>query len=138
MLGTNEVDAIAVTACNGTMDQEEYAFMNNVVCFVTTDSLGQGDRDLGQKLMGNFMRLLNEGETVPVAIFLMNAGVRLACTGSAVLESLRKLQARGTEVMACQTCIDAMGLQKDVQVGLVAGMTDFLDLAAKYRVLTIS
>lgn len=112
--------------------------MKETVCFITTDSLGRGDHELGRRLMANFLRLLGEGEQVPVAIFCMNAGVRLVCADSPVLESLRKLQERGTEVMACQTCINEFGLQQAVQVGMVAGMADFLELAARYQVLTIA
>lgn len=112
--------------------------MQDTVCLVTTDSLGQGDPGLGEKLLANFFRLLADGATVPITVFLMNSGVRLATTGSPVLASLGKLQSRGTEVLSCQTCIDFFGLQQEVRVGLVAGMADFLELAARHRVLTIS
>jgi intracellular sulfur oxidation DsrE/DsrF family protein len=112
--------------------------MNNTVCFITTDSLGQGDYELGKRLLGNFLRLLSEGDDPPVAIFCMNAGVRLVCNDSPVLAFLQKLQAQGCEVLACQTCIDMFDLQKQVQVGLVAGMADFLDLTIRHKVLTIS
>jgi intracellular sulfur oxidation DsrE/DsrF family protein len=112
--------------------------MQDTVCFITTDSLGQGDHELGQKLMSNYLRLLSECASVPVAIFLMNAGVRLSCSGSQVLASLRILQERGTEILSCQTCINTYNLQKEVQVGLVAGMADFLELAGKYKVFTVA
>lgn len=111
--------------------------LEETVCLVTTDSLGQGDRELGKELLANFFRLLAEGESVPVSIFLMNAGVYLAVSGSRVLDSLNALQARGTEVLSCQTCINSYALQQEVRVGLVVGMADFLELAAQYKVLTI-
>ncbi|HHW10046.1 MAG TPA: transcriptional regulator [Firmicutes bacterium] len=112
--------------------------MADFVYLVTTDALGQGDRALGKKLIGNFFRLLAEQEPLPVAVFLMNAGVKLAAAGSPVINHLRKLEERRVEILSCQTCVNYYGLERDIAVGLVQGMTDLLALAARYRVITIA
>ena len=56
--------------------------------FITTETLGRGDRELGGVLMKNFLYTLARQDDAPVAIMLMNDGVRLACAGSASLDDL--------------------------------------------------
>jgi len=52
--------------------------------------------------------------------------VKLACEGSAVVESLRALEKRGTRLILCRTCLDYFGLMDKVAVGPVGIMTDIV------------
>ena len=112
--------------------------MNDKVFLVTTDSIGQGSRELGGKLAGNFIRLLAQGPNMPKAIFFLNRGVYLACAGSEALGHLKVLQERGVEILCCQTCVDYYSLQQEVQVGLVVGMAELLVLTQEHQVITIA
>ena len=92
--------------------------------FITTDRLGKGDDELGAVLMKNFLYTLARQDVPPLAVMLMNGGVRLACTGSASLDDLTLLAEKGVPVKACGTCLDYFGLTEQLQVGVVGAMSD--------------
>jgi hypothetical protein len=97
------------------------------VLIFRTDGLGSTDvTDLPPRLAATFLRLLREGDMRPKAICFYTDGVRLACTGSAVLEPLRALEAEGVRLILCSTCLETLRLRDQVQVGIVGGMGDIL------------
>ncbi len=53
-------------------------------------------------------------------------GVKLVCEGSPELEQLQALQAKGIELIICQTCFNYFRLADKVKVGIVGGMPDIL------------
>ena len=102
---------------------------------LAADRLGQGDDDLGRLLMKGFIYALSEGEKLPRRIILMNSGARLAAEGSASLESLRRLEARGVEILACGTCLDFFALKDALGVGRVSNMYEIVALLIEGAVL---
>ncbi len=112
--------------------------MGDKVVLITTDSLGHGDWELGRELAGTFLGLLAEARDVPKAIFFMNRGVFLPAADPPSIAALRTLQERGVEILTCFSCVDFYNLRQDIQVGLVVGMADFLELAIDHQVLTMA
>jgi selenium metabolism protein YedF len=98
------------------------------VVFVNSDRIGEGDDELGAKLMGSFLYSLARTPNRPDVLVLMNAGVRLACHGSTALDDLRLLASDGTQVYACGTCLDWLGLKDRLMVGEVGNMNDTVAL----------
>ena len=94
------------------------------VVFINSDRIGEGDDELGHKLMGSFLYSLARTEPRPDAIALMNGGVRLACEDSAALDDLRLLVADGVRLYSCGTCLDWLGLKERLAVGEVGTMND--------------
>jgi selenium metabolism protein YedF len=92
--------------------------------FIVTDRLGRGSDELGGILMKSFIYSLARNETKPVAVMLMNEGVRLACEGSSSLDDLKLLSEAGVPVKACGTCLDFLGLSDKLVVGEVGNMAD--------------
>lgn len=90
-----------------------------------SDRLGQGDETLGTLLMKSFLATLLEVEP-PAALVCLNRGVFLVTSGSPVLEPLRQLEERGTEILACGTCLDFYERRQDLQVGKVSNMFTIL------------
>lgn len=91
---------------------------------VTTETLGRGSEELGGKLMGNFLSTLPElGESL-WRVILLNGGVKLAATPGKSLDSLKALEAAGTDVLVCGTCLDFYGLLEAKQVGQTTNMLD--------------
>lgn len=91
---------------------------------VTTETLGRGSDELGGKLMGNFLSTLPElGESL-WRVILLNGGVKLAATPGKALDSLKALEAAGTDVLVCGTCLDFYGLLEAKQVGQTTNMLD--------------
>lgn len=105
-----------------------------IVVLLPGDVIGQGDDALGAKLMFNFIATLPElGETL-WRVILLNAGVKLATEGSAVLDKLQGLERAGVSILVCGTCLDHFGLMQKKGVGETTNMMDVvtsLQLATK-------
>ena len=112
--------------------------MKNKVILVSSDQLGKGDKELGEGVLETFFTLLKQREDLPAAIFCMNRGVFTLTEQSFVSVHLKELEEKGVEVIACKTCVDYYGVEKQLIAGKISGMPAFLDLAAKYEVITIS
>ncbi|MGM0423722.1 MAG: sulfurtransferase-like selenium metabolism protein YedF [Thermodesulfobacteriota bacterium] len=92
--------------------------------FITNQFLGHGDRELGSKLMQNFIATVPEMGSSLWRMILINSGVKLAVQGSPVLEDLLKLQQQGVDILVCGTCLGHFGLLEDKQVGQTTNMLD--------------
>lgn len=98
------------------------------VVFVNSDRIGEGDDELGQKLMGSFLYSLARTEVRPEAVIFMNAGVNLTCRGSAALDDLRLLDEDGVLIYSCGSCLDWLELKESLAVGEVGNMNDTAEL----------
>lgn len=89
---------------------------------INSESLGQGDAELGRKLMKKFLQtIVSEGET-PEGIALLNSGVKLACEDSPVLDELKTLEERGAKISSCITCLEFYDLFDTIAVGIQGTM----------------
>ena len=61
-------------------------------------------------------------EELPSALLFVNSGIKLTTTGSAVIEDIKQLEARGVEILSCGTCLDYYGLQDSLEVGGITNM----------------
>ena len=86
------------------------------VVVITSDIIGK-DQEIGQTLMRLFLNNLAMAVEVPDEIILMNAGVKLACAGSEVLEPLQALAAREVTISACGTCLDFYDIREQLLIG---------------------
>lgn len=102
--------------------------------FITAETVGRGDDELGGKLMFNFLGTLPELGSRLWRIVLVNGGVKLACEGHPCLEKLEALAASGVSVLVCGTCLGFFGLMEKKKVGETTNMLDVvtsLDVAGK-------
>ena len=104
---------------------------------IATDKLGHGNAKLGAILMTNFIYTLARADEKPLAITLMNEGVRLACAGSECLEDMKLLAENGVAVKACGTCLDFLGLRERLEVGEIGDIKSAVDALLADSVLTI-
>jgi len=110
-----------------------------ILVLVGTDKLGRGDDVLGGKLLQNFLITLKEMGKDLWRLVLLNAGVKLAVTGSEVLASLMELEAAQVQILVCGTCLDHFQLLDQKQVGETTNMLDIvtsMQLADKVISLT--
>lgn len=111
--------------------------MNETLVLVTSDTLGRGDDDLGRRLMIKFFGQI-VAQPHPHVIAFYNAGVKLLVGRSPVLEALRELDAHGTELIACGTCVEHFGIHDDLAVGRVTDMREIVATAnASAKVITV-
>ncbi|MFO1010626.1 MAG: DsrE family protein [Planctomycetota bacterium] len=103
----------------------------HTVVVLNQDQMGHGDRALGQKILGTFLKkaiALGGFE----AIVLYNSGVKLVAEDSPVLAELALLEERGVDLVPCGTCLTHFGIAP--KVGKVSDMDSILkelDRAAK-------
>lgn len=103
-----------------------------------TDSLGQGDLDLGRKLMLGFLRTTLDNSARPWRLVLLNHGVRLATVDDVAIDALGLLVEAGVEVMACGTCLEHLGLTDRLGAGRVTHMSEIVEtLNAATKVVTV-
>jgi selenium metabolism protein YedF len=93
---------------------------------VGADRLGKGDDDLGKKLIASFLGTLKEMGRELWCLVLLNAGVKLAVTGSEVLESIQELEQEGVMVLVCGTCLNHFQLLEQKRVGETTNMLDIV------------
>ena len=96
------------------------------VYVVSRNGLGDAPEDLQRILAANFFGLSADSEHSPETVLFYADGVKLACEGSAVVDSLRALEKKGTRLILCRTCLDYFGLMDKVAVGSVGKMTDIV------------
>ncbi len=104
---------------------------NQTVLLFTRFGMGDAPAELQQRLAVKFMSLLDDASLHPAKILFYTEGVKLACQGSPVLDQLRSFQARGVELVLCQTCLEYYGLSEKVAVGIVGGMSDIIEAMQK-------
>jgi selenium metabolism protein YedF len=97
------------------------------VVLVAADQLGHGDPQLGQVLMKNFLFTLPEGDTAPDLMLFVNGGARLTVAGSEVIEPLRQLADRGTDIATCGLCLEFFHLKEALAVGRVSNMLEMVN-----------
>ncbi|MFN6146333.1 MAG: DsrE family protein, partial [Planctomycetota bacterium] len=101
------------------------------VVVLNQDQMGHGDRALGQKILGTFLK-----KSIALrgfdAIVLFNAGVKLVAADSPVLAELKLLEERGVDLIPCGTCLQHFGVTPAVgKVGDMDAIVRELDRAAK-------
>jgi selenium metabolism protein YedF len=103
-------------------EPEDYINCNigDIVMVIASDTVGKGSDELGGILMRAFMHTLLEVKPQPHTIILMNNGVKLAVTGSIVLDDLKELSDNGIEILVCGTCLNYFGLTDNVAVGEIS------------------
>ncbi|WP_227762130.1 sulfurtransferase-like selenium metabolism protein YedF [Zhaonella formicivorans] len=95
---------------------------SNSAYLITSDKLGKGDDELGSVLIRSLLYSLAESEDAPGVLIFMNSGVKLVCEGSPVLAELKALEKKGTELLACGTCLDFFHLKEKLCVGSISNM----------------
>lgn len=123
--GDDELSAEQVTAVTG-----------GRVIQITADTMGSGDDELGALLMRSFVKTQADLERKPDVMIFYNAGVKLCCEDSLLLDDIRALESSGIEIIACGTCLNYFELGDQLAVGRVTDMLEIADrLASAGRVV---
>ncbi len=96
------------------------------VILIGTNSLGTGDKRLGEMLMGGFLNTLLDSDPKPEKLIFLNYGVKLTTEGSEVLETLTLLEERGVKILSCGTCLDYFKLNEKLKVGATTNMYEMV------------
>ena len=101
------------------------------VVILNQDQMGHGDRALGQKILGTFLK---KSIALPGfdAIVMFTPGVKLVRADSPVLTELKLLEERGIDLVPCGTCLQHSGITPAVgKIGDMDAIVRELGRAAK-------
>ena len=99
----------------------------NTLVVISSDKMGDGNDELGQILIKGFIYALSESEQIPTTIIFYNRGVTLATKQSPVIDSLKKLESLGVEILSCGTCLNYYNLEAELCVGQVTNMYNIVE-----------
>jgi selenium metabolism protein YedF len=93
---------------------------------VAHNSLGSGNRELGEKLMLNFVKTLVEIKDSLWRLVFVNEGVKLTVEGTETLPFLKTLEDSGVSILVCGTCLEYFNLLEMKKVGITTNMLDIM------------
>ncbi|UCZ54870.1 transcriptional regulator [Bacillus shivajii] len=112
--------------------------MQEKMVLLLTDSLGDGNRALGESLLNTYFSLLKQEEALPSVIFCMNRGVISLTEQSLAALHLKELEERGVLILACKTCTEEYGVTDHLHVGRLSSMHEWIKLSKEFEVMTIT
>lgn len=123
---TSDDDAfrIVLTPGGDQQDQKERPAARRNIIFITSETMGEGDDELGRLLLKNYLITLTEMSDLPEAILLVNAGVKLVCEGSELLEVFDKIGCLGVDIAACGLCLEFYHLSQKQSAGRATNMLE--------------
>ncbi|MBU8934956.1 MAG: sulfurtransferase-like selenium metabolism protein YedF [candidate division Zixibacteria bacterium] len=98
-----------------------------------SSGLGEGEIDLGEKLMSSFLDTLSASDSLPVRILCVNSGVFLSTEGSFVEKSMKALESHGVEILSCLTCLKYYEREDQLIVGKPTNMKETVDAMLSYK-----
>jgi len=106
------------------------------IYLIPSDTMGDGERELGQILIKGFISTIKELDPLPEKIIFLNSGVKLAIKED-IIFYLKELEDKGVEILLCGTCVDYYKLQEEVGVGDISNMFEIADNLNRGDVVTI-
>ena len=106
------------------------------IYLIPSDTMGDGERELGQILIKGFISTIKELDPLPEKIIFLNSGVKLA-TKEDIVFYLKELEEQGVEILLCGTCVDYYELQAEVGVGEISNMFEIADNLNRRDVVTV-
>jgi hypothetical protein len=105
---------------------------------ITSSELGVGGQQIGAKLTELLFKVFSESQRRPAKIIFLNSGIFLTTAGSPVEDKLKKLEAEGTEISSCITCLTYFDRMDKVVVGKPSDMKDTVNSLGSFtKVVTL-
>jgi hypothetical protein len=99
--------------------------------YLSSDKMGEGDAELGRKLLVVFLEKLADSDVVVDVVGCVNSGILLTTTPDGpALPALQKLATRGARIVSCGTCLDHLNRRELLQIGDVGGMDGTVQIMA--------
>ena len=95
--------------------------------------LGEGDVDLCEKLMRNFLKSLISSGEAPARMIFMGTGIFLTTEDSPVIQELKELESAGTRIASCLTCLDYYRRSDKLLIGIAGNMRDAVEAMLSFE-----
>jgi len=89
------------------------------------------DRELGEMLMKGFLGALAQMQSPPVAVALMNEGVKLALYDSSTCDHLKSLEKKGVSILICGMCVNHFNIMDQIGAGSISNMFEIIEFLNK-------
>lgn len=111
---------------------------SSFVFVFTSHTIGDGNEELGEILIGDLLATLCEKDMLPKWIFLLNTAVKLGLKGASSLQLLQKLEGLGVKIMVSKTSLYHLGAETELRVGEAVTMFSFVEIMYQSeKVLTL-
>jgi selenium metabolism protein YedF len=100
---------------------------------ITCQTLGRSDQQLGEILMKSFLGTLSQLDNAPLAVALMNEGVKLALYDSSSCDHLKNLEKKGALLLVCGTCVSHFHIAEQIGVGTISNMFEIVETLNKAK-----
>jgi selenium metabolism protein YedF len=98
------------------------------IVVINSYGMGSGSKELGEVLLGAFLKKIWARSSKPSILVLYNEGVRIIAESSPYLDALHGLEEQGVEIVACGSCIDFYELGNALKVGRRSDMNEIVNL----------
>ncbi|MCF7945254.1 MAG: sulfurtransferase-like selenium metabolism protein YedF [Spirochaetia bacterium] len=96
---------------------------------ISSSVFGEGEEKLGNLLMKGFLYSLTQLDEIPKAVIFINSGVFLTTTdNSDLIENLKDLENKGTDIVSCGTCLDYYNIKDSLKVGYISNMYSIVEM----------
>jgi selenium metabolism protein YedF len=109
------------------------AIDKDLLLVIGSSGLGDGEPDLGEKLMRTFLKVLLESGDLPAKIICMSSGIFLTTQHSPVLGILKGYEEQGAEILSCGTCLDYYGRREKLEVGNPTNMVETVHAMKSFK-----
>ena len=113
------------------------AELKGKVLLLNSEGCGTADPDLGYEIVMRLFETLTQREDRPATIIFWNTAVKLLADGSPLLPHLRRLEEKGTELLAGKLCATELCIADNISVGRIASMADILDIILHNDVVSL-
>jgi len=105
----------------------------DTLLILKSSTLGDGEPDLGEKLLVAFLTQLLETGVIPARIICLNSGVFLTTGGSAAADLLQQFSENGSTILSCGTCLEYYGRTDKLVVGEPTNMRDTVEAMLEFK-----
>lgn len=106
---------------------------DSLLLLVKSNMLGDGEPDLGEKLLRAFLTQLLESGSVPARIVFMNTGIFLTTEGSSMQDLMERFESQGSEILSCGTCLEYYKRADRLVVGKPTNMRDTVSALLTFK-----
>jgi tRNA 2-thiouridine synthesizing protein A len=86
------------------------------------------NRELGKVLVNGFLNAIPSLPKRKSTVILISNGVKLATSGSYVLDTLKKFEEMGFSILICGTCLDFFKIREKVEAGTVSNALEIMEV----------
>lgn len=106
---------------------------SSLLLLIKSSMLGEGEPDLGEKLLCAFLMQLLESGSVPARIICMNTGIFLTTEGSSMQDLMRQFESQGSEILSCGTCLEYYKRADRLVIGKPTNMRDTVQALLNFK-----